>query len=84
MGIDTDIRDGVVSALTAIAPEVDPAGIDDDEPLRDQVDLDSMDWLSFLRRLHSRYGVDIPESDYQHLRTLRDVVTYVGTRVKVQ
>ncbi|ANW65052.1 phosphopantetheine-binding protein [Mycobacterium sp. djl-10] len=73
-----DIRAGVVSVLTAVAPEVDPAELDDHQPLRDQVDLDSMDWLNFLRRLHRRYGVDIPESDYAALQTMADIVAYLG------
>ncbi|CAN5444735.1 hypothetical protein BH10ACT9_BH10ACT9_43190 [soil metagenome] len=70
-----------MSVLTAIAPEVDPASVDDETPLREQVDLDSMDWLNFLRRIHRLHGIDIPESDDKYLRTIRDVVDYVGRRV---
>ncbi|WP_280830676.1 acyl carrier protein [Mycolicibacterium frederiksbergense] len=71
------IRDEVVSALTAIAPEVAPASIADDVALRSQVDLDSMDWLNFLVGVHRRLHVSIPEKDYASLRTLADVVHYV-------
>ena len=73
----TDIRGEVLSVLTGIAPEVDADAITDDELLRDQVDLDSMDWLNFLIGIHKRLKVDIPESDYASLRTLADVVRYV-------
>jgi acyl carrier protein len=73
----TDIRDEVLSVLTTIAPEVEPDDIRDDGLLRDQVDLDSMDWLNFLIGIHKRLHVDIPESDYAGLRTLTDVVRYV-------
>jgi acyl carrier protein len=73
-----DIRGEVLSVLTRIAPEVDADDIRDDVLLRDQVDLDSMDWLNFLIGLHNRLNVDIPESDYASLRTLSDVVVYVG------
>ena len=72
-----DTRAAVLSVLTSIAPEVEPDEISDDVLLRDQVDLDSMDWLSFLRGIHRRLQVDIPESDYGSLRTLADVVGYV-------
>jgi acyl carrier protein len=72
-----DTRTTVLSVLTSIAPEVDPDDIRDDVLLRDQVDLDSMDWLNFLRGIHRRLHVDIPESDYASLRTLADVVGYV-------
>jgi hypothetical protein len=36
-----------------------------------------MDWLNFLRGIHRRLNVDIPEADYASLRTLADVVGYV-------
>lgn len=72
-----DIRAEVLAVLTTIAPEVVAADIRDDIQLRDQVDLDSMDWLNFLVGLHKRLGVDIPESDYASLRTLADVLRYV-------
>lgn len=72
------IRDEVLSVLTAIAPEVEPAEIDDDALLRDQVDLDSMDWLNFLVGVHKRLDVEIPEADYRRLRTLGDVVAFVS------
>ncbi len=72
-----NIRGEVLSVLTTIAPEVEADDIRDDVLLRDQVDLDSMDWLNFLIRIHKRLQVDIPESDYASLRTLTDVVRYV-------
>lgn len=73
-----EVRAGVVAELTAIAPEVDEADISDTELLRDQVDLDSMDWLNFLVALHKRFDVDIPESQYASLRTIEDLTTYIG------
>lgn len=71
-----DIRGDVLSVLTTIAPEVEADDIRDDV-LRNQVDLDSMDWLNFLTRIHKRFDVDIPESDYASLRTLTDVIRHV-------
>ena len=77
MNTRADIRAGVVAELTAIAPEVDEADISDTELLRDQVDLDSMDWLNFLIGLHKRFEVDIPESQYASLRTVDDLTGYI-------
>ncbi|HTI76323.1 MAG TPA: acyl carrier protein [Mycobacterium sp.] len=74
---ENDFRNEILSVLTTIAPEVESDDIDDDMLLRDQVDLDSMDWLNFLIGIHKRLDVDIPESDYASLRTLTDVVRYV-------
>ena len=74
------IRDEVLAVLTAIAPEVEPDDIRDEALLRDQVDLDSMDWLNFLVGLHKRFSVDIPEVDYRKLRTLNDVIESLADR----
>lgn len=71
----------LVSKLLSIAPEVDEKALVADQPLRDQVDLDSMDWLNFLIGLHERLMVDIPESDYAKLRTLDNLVDYLLPKV---
>ncbi|MBA9883162.1 acyl carrier protein [Ralstonia pickettii] len=75
---EADIRVIVLTALRAIAPEIDAADLRPDRPLRRQVDLDSMDWLHFLLALHDRLKVEIPESDYARLVTLNDVVAYLA------
>ena len=74
-----EIRDGVVAQLIAIAPEVEEGDRSDGELLRDQVDLDSMDWLNFLVALHKRFDVEIPESEYASLRTIDDLTNYIDT-----
>ena len=78
----SDIRRGVLDALLAIAPEVDAQSLDDTRALRDQVDLDSMDWLNVLLGLHRRFGIDIPEADYARLATLEQIVGYVAARTR--
>jgi acyl carrier protein len=74
------IRTAILEVLGAIAPELDPAGIKPDKPLRDQVDLDSFDFLNVIIALHERLGVDIPESDYRKLVTLEGMVEYLAAR----
>lgn len=78
---DETIRDTVFDVLRRIAPEVDPRSVATDRPLRDQIDLDSMDWLNFLVGLHEALKVDIPESDYRRLYTLDDLVGYLRRRL---
>jgi acyl carrier protein len=72
------IRQQVVAELKRIAPELEEAELDAAKPLRDQVDLDSMDWLNFLVALHERTGKEIPESDYKKLGTLSAIVDYLA------
>jgi len=74
------LRATVVTLLQKIAPELDPATLDAALPLREQVDLDSMDFLNFLVAIEKRLQVAIPESDYEQLRTLDDLVRYLGAR----
>ena len=52
-----------------------------DRALRDQVDLDSMDWLNVIVGLHQRFGVDIPEADYAGLVSLDAIVAYLARRL---
>jgi acyl carrier protein len=66
--------------LCRIAPEVEPAALKPAALLRDQVDLDSMDWLNFLIALHKRLGVDIPETDYARLVSIDALLGYLVQR----
>ena len=77
----TDVREQVLVELKRIAPELEESDLDMARPLRDQVELDSMDWLNFLVALHERLKVEIPESDYKRLGTLEEIVTYLGARL---
>ena len=72
------IREAVVKALTSVAPEIDPASLDPNAEFRQEIDLDSMDFLNFVIALHERLGVDIPERDYPRLGTLDAIVDYVA------
>lgn len=72
------IRQVVLAELKRIAPELEdvaPA-----KPLRDQVDLDSMDWLNFLVALNERLKIEIPEADYRKLGTLEQIVYYLAKK----
>ena len=74
---DVELRSIVIATLKGIAPEIEDDELRDDKPLRDQVDLDSMDWLRFLIGLHDKLAVDIPEADYAGLVTLQDLLAYL-------
>ena len=74
------IRETVLRALRTVAPEVDPASIDPKADWRDQLDLDSVDLLNFLVRVHDALGIDIPEEDYPKLSSLERCVEYLAAR----
>lgn len=74
------VRTTIAEVLAGIAPEVEFAALDPAAPLRDQIDLDSMDFLNVIVGLHERLKVDIPESDYACLVTLDDLVSYLAAK----
>ena len=75
---DTDLKATVVRLLTRIAPEARGQALAPGVSLRDQLDLDSMDFLNVLIGLHERTGAAIPEADSSKLRTLRGIVAYLA------
>jgi len=79
---EADIRAVALETLLAIAPEVEADELCGDKPLRNQVDLDSMDWLNFLLGLHEKLKVEIPEADYAKLVTLDDVMGYLAKKLE--
>lgn len=75
-----EIRAVMLRALGDIAPEADLAALRADAPFREQLDLDSMDLLSFVVALHDALGVEIPEADYPRLATPAGCVEYLAER----
>jgi acyl carrier protein len=75
-----EIRNVIFEALRKIAPEADPSAIDPAAELREQVDLDSMDFLNLVISVDEELGIEVPESDYPHLRTLDGWVDYLLER----
>ena len=73
------IRATILDVLGGIAPEVDPVSIDPHIDLRDQLDIDSMDFLNLVIGVHKRLGVDIPEAHYPRLTTLNGFVDYINS-----
>jgi len=75
-----EIRQTILDALAAVAPEGDYDRLKADRPLRDQLDIDSYDFLNVVVALHERLGVEIPETDYQKLSTLNGAVDYLARK----
>jgi acyl carrier protein len=74
---DDRLKTVLLEALASIAPEIDPGSVDPARDLRDQLDLDSMDFLNFMIAVHERLGIDIPEADYPQLSTLDAAIRYL-------
>jgi acyl carrier protein len=76
------IKDLVLRAIGDIAPEADLEDIDPDEELREQLDIDSMDFLNIVTVIHEETGIDIPEADYPKIASLNQCVTYLQAKTR--
>lgn len=79
---NAEIKDLVLEIIEDIDDEADFASLDADEPLRDQLDLDSMDFLDIVMELRKRHQLQIPEEDYPQLATLNSCVKYLEPLLK--
>ena len=74
---DEQVRELILNIIHDIAPDEDLSDVKPDVRLRDQLDLDSMDFLDIVMELRKRYKIEVPEEDYMQLATLNGCVTYL-------
>jgi acyl carrier protein len=77
-----EVRKAILNILSDIAPDEDIASIRDEENLRDQIDLDSMDFLDIVMELRKRFNIEVPEKDYEHLATMAGCISYLQPLLK--
>lgn len=76
------LRQTLQGILVSVAPECDLQTLADDNDLREELDLDSMDFLRFVTRIHDVLHVDVPEADYRQLTTLGGAQRYLGSKMR--
>lgn len=76
------IRQILLSILSRIVPDEDLSSLKDDVPFREQIELDSMDFLDIVMELRKQYRIQIPEDDYGNLATMGGAVDYLAPRMK--
>ena len=77
-----EIKEVVLDILANIAPDEDLSGLADDVPFRDQLELDSMDFLDIVMELRKRYRVQIPEEEYPQLASMASTMAFLEPRMK--
>ena len=65
----TEIEHAISAELHRIAPEIAIKDIDPQADMREEFDIDSMDFLNLVTALSKRFGIDMPESDYPLMRS---------------
>lgn len=78
----SEIRQVIMDILMKIAPDEDLSNLNDSVPFREQMELDSMDFLDIVMELRKMYRVQIPEEDYPQLGTMDSTVTYLTPLLK--
>lgn len=77
-----EIREEIIDILSDIAPDEDLSGLNDSQSFRDQIELDSMDFLDIVMELRKRHRVQIPEEDYGQLASMESTVTYLEPKMR--
>ena len=77
-----EIRESVIDILSDIAPDEDLSNLKDDVSFREQLEMDSMDFLDIVMELRKRYRIQIPEEDYPKLASMTSTVTYLEPIMK--
>lgn len=77
-----DIKETILDILSDIAPDDDLGALKDDVAFREQLQLDSMDFLDIVMELRKMYRIQIPEEDYANLNTMAGTVEYLLPRLK--
>ena len=80
--IPADIRNEVANILEDIAPDEDLSELKDEIPFREQLELDSMDFLDIVMELRKRHRIQIPEEDYGNLASMESTVKYLEPLMK--
>jgi acyl carrier protein len=72
----------ILDLIHESVPSEDLSDLDPDTPLRDQLELDSVDFLNIIMELQMRYGLEIPEEDFMELTSLNRCVAYLGPKLE--
>ena len=72
-----ELKETVIAALTAVAPDIEAGEVEMATDLRNDLDIDSVDYLNFIIKLNETLGVEIPEAEYRNLSTPGKAVEYL-------
>jgi len=77
-----EIRDEILDILSEIAPDEDLSDLEDAKSFREQMELDSMDFLDIVMELRKRHRVQIPEDEYTNLASMASTVSYLEPKMR--
>jgi acyl carrier protein len=78
----TEVRQKVLDIIADVALDEDLSTLKDEVALRDQLDLDSMDFLDIVMELKKRHQIEVPQEDYPQLASMQSCVEYLTPKFK--
>jgi len=78
---DQEIEKAVLDIMKDVNPDADFENLKKEENLRDQLELDSMDFLDIVMELRKRYKIEVPQEDYPQLATMQSCIDYLGPKL---
>lgn len=79
---EDQVKQIVIDIINEIAPDEDTTGLKSEVALREQMDLDSMDFLDIVMELRKQHGIEVPEADYPQLASLDSCAAYLTPKFK--
>jgi len=79
---EQQVRDIILGIIKVVAPDADLSNLKSDVRLRDQLDMDSMDFLDIVMELRKRYKIEVPKEDYTKLASLDSCVSYLTPKLQ--
>ena len=79
---ESEISSAIMDILKGISPDEEIGDLKEDVPFRDQLEMDSMDFLDIVMELRKRYRIQVPEEDYEHLASMASTVKYLAPLMK--
>jgi len=80
--VQDKVKDIILGIIAVVAPDADLSDVKPDVRLRDQLDLDSMDFLDIVMELRKRFKVEVPKDDYPRLESLDSCAEYLGPKLQ--
>ncbi len=74
---EDQVKQIVIDIINEIAPDEDTSDLKSEVNLREQMDLDSMDFLDIVMELRKQHGIEVPEADYPRLASLDSCAEYL-------
>ena len=80
--VERQVRKIILDIIAMVAPDADLSNVKADVALRDQLDMDSMDFLDIVMELRKRYQVEVPKEEYPRLATLKSCIEYLAPKLQ--